>query len=77
MPKIELHDQALDIADSHTRLFVLAEYWRDQCEQARTERDMLRWKCYVYLDPFDEFDICDSFAGLPVEYFNPGPDFGA
>ena len=29
------------------------------------------------LDAFDEHDLCDSFAGLPVEWFNPGPSFGA
>lgn len=29
------------------------------------------------LDVFDENDLCDSFAGLPIEFFNPGPDFGA
>ena len=28
------------------------------------------------LDAFDENDLCDSFAGLPVEFFNPGPSFG-
>ena len=29
------------------------------------------------LDAFDEHDLCNSFAGLPVEWFNPGPSFGA
>ena len=29
------------------------------------------------LDAFDEYDLCNSFAGLPVEWFNPGPSFGA
>lgn len=28
-----------------------------------------------YLDAFDENDLCDAWMGLPVEFFNPGPDF--
>ena len=27
-------------------------------------------------DTFDGNDICDAWAGLPVEFFNPGPNFG-
>jgi hypothetical protein len=77
MAEVVLQDPALDIADPHTRLLVLAEYWKDKCSEARIERDELRYRCYLYLDAFDEHDICDAFAGLPVEYFNPGPDFGA
>lgn len=28
------------------------------------------------LDAFDEHDLCDAWAGLPVEFFSPGPSFG-
>jgi hypothetical protein len=77
MRSIELTDPTLDIADPHTRLLVLAEYWKDKCNEARMERDELRCRCYVYLDAFDEHDICDAWAGLPIAWFNPGPAFGA
>jgi hypothetical protein len=42
MPQVELTDPTLDIADPHTRLLVLAEYWKDKCNEARMERDILR-----------------------------------
>ena len=29
----------------------------------------------AYLDTFDEHDACDAWAGLPIEFFNPGPSF--
>lgn len=34
-----------------------------------------RLSSQLALDTFDEHDVCDSFAGLPVEFFNPGPSF--
>jgi hypothetical protein len=77
MAEIALQDPELDITDPHTRMLVLAEYWKDKCNEARIERDELRYRCYLYLDAFDEHDVCDAFAGLPVEFFNPGPAFGA
>jgi hypothetical protein len=36
----------------------------------------LRHPITLYLDAFDEHDICDAWMGLPIEFFNPGPDFG-
>jgi len=36
---------------------------------------MLPQESYT-LDAFDEWDLCDSFMGLPIWWFNPTFDFG-
>jgi hypothetical protein len=44
--------------------------------EARAERDATVKAPSYTLDTFDDNDLCDAFMGLPVEFFNPGPDFG-
>lgn len=79
MAQVELQDPELEATDPHTRLLLLAEYWKNAASECRIERDELRWREYLgtpTLDAFDEYDACDAFAGLPVEFFNPGPAWG-
>lgn len=58
------------IADTVKKRTALIEKENDQLRQQLDAKDPF------VPDAFDGNDICDAWAGLPVEFFNPGPNFG-
>lgn len=78
MATLDLHDETLDAGHGPTRLLLALEYWKNQALEARIERDELRFEKAMrefQLDVFDGYDTCDAWAGLPIEAFNPGPNW--
>jgi hypothetical protein len=68
---IQLEDPVLDATDPYTRMFLLAEHWRNKCAELMTQRP--DWKGYALLgDPAKTGGYVMEHSAAP-----PDPELGA